>query len=730
MTSSVPHVTTSLADLLPGVRYADPQALADQLDDERLPLGWWHATPLVEAERLLGTESLVRSIAETLRALWPHLELGDALPVLRLLDTGTGRPGLIVGEVTEETLAALLGGVLDRLNGRRRVEERVRDAAGVVACWLAEDAPPEAWEALALLRRLACGEDDDTPSPTLPAPREPEVPAAEEPAAAEPTPAEPEPAVPAPSEPAPAEPDTSPIVTTPHTPTAPAHLLDEPFAAFVRLAATWDERERAIAGLRLFAKEPETLGDLGDRFSVSRERVRQIERTILDAVARWLAYDEHGRAFAGHLAAVAELLGAVARVDEVRALHADHGRTVDALGVPLGDVVARLLPERAVDGGWVVRGDIETLKSVMGDELLAACGDGPLPWEDAVALAGRHGVRGEVLAGWVAEVGRFRAMDGHLLYWGRSVNDRAAAVLALHGKPLSMEEIHERLADGTAINSMRNQVWTDERFIRLDRNLYGLRAWGGEEYLGIREMITREIQAAGGEAEVTAVVDAISGRFDVAAASVRTNLGAPEFRRVRRGWIALAEESAEPSVPYEPRRDVAATRRCFVGADRRWWYRLEVTAEHLRGSGTPVPNGWAAHIGGAPACEPIPLRHDAGESVLQWSAQPVLGSIRPLLEHIGAGLGDQVFLNVTDGRLSALRLPEPPPGAGPATRAARLTGWTADVTAEDAVEAIARRIGADFGPGAADLLERLEDRRDKDIAELLREALAETDAPV
>ncbi|MEU9498480.1 hypothetical protein [Streptomyces sp. NPDC048196] len=48
MTSAAPYASTSLADLLPALRYADPHLLAGRLEDVRLPLGWWHATPLME----------------------------------------------------------------------------------------------------------------------------------------------------------------------------------------------------------------------------------------------------------------------------------------------------------------------------------------------------------------------------------------------------------------------------------------------------------------------------------------------------------------------------------------------------------------------------------------------------------------------------------------------------------------------------------------------------------
>ncbi|MET9674714.1 sigma factor-like helix-turn-helix DNA-binding protein [Streptomyces sp. NPDC006482] len=745
MTSPVSHASTCLADLVPAIRYSDPHVLAEWLDDERLPLGWWYATPLTTAERAIGPRALAYMVARALRALWPQIRTGELLPVSRLLDTEPVLPHRSAEETGEEGLAALVCALLDRLHGRGapRAPLGVRAAVAVISEWLPADAPAEVRAALAVLRELEQG-PAETPEEhgardgaerrsasaavselvALPAQRAHEgvvaPPAAEagEPAAEDLVEEDSEPTA---SESADSEAD--PDRELPAT-----HLTDTPFEAFAAYASAWDERECTIAARRIFAEQPETFAALGERFEVSRERVRQLERSILDSIAQWLAYDEQGRAFGAHLAAVAVRIGVVGRLAEVRTMHPDHPRPVDALGLPLGDVVARLLPDRAVDGEWIVQGDAAALRTAMADDLLAACGETPLAWEEAVAVGERHGVRAELLADWAAEIGRFRTMDGHMLYWGRSVNDRAVAVLSLHGEPMSMEDIHDRLADGTAINSMRNQIWTDERFVRLDRNLYGLRQWGGEEYLGIREMITREIRQAGGEIEVNALVDAICGRFDVVPASVRTNLAAPEFIRTRRGWVGLAAEqpTGDGAAPYNPRKDVARTRRCFVGTDGRWWYRFEVTGDHLRGSGAPVPSGWAAHLGAAPACEPIPLRHEAGESVLQWRTQPVLGSIRPLMEHIGATVGDQVFLNVTDGELTALRLPAAQPEARPEAKAARLTGWTAAVTMAEAIDVIGLRTGMDPGQEATALLQHLGDRGDRDIVVLLEQALTGT----
>ncbi|MFG2563446.1 hypothetical protein [Streptomyces sp. NPDC048496] len=185
MTSSAPYASTSLADLLPAVRYADPQLLAARLEDVRLPLGWWHATPLMEIDRVIGAEALSHQVAQALRSLWPHVELGDVLPVLRLLGTPGVEPGKTVAQVAREAgpgvvdgdrvLAAVFGSILDRLHQRGAPREesegtRVRDAVSVIARWLPADAPAEVRAALAVLQGLEEEPEEGTPPVPVPEP--------------------------------------------------------------------------------------------------------------------------------------------------------------------------------------------------------------------------------------------------------------------------------------------------------------------------------------------------------------------------------------------------------------------------------------------------------------------------------------------------------------------------------------------------------------------------------
>ena len=55
-----------------------------------------------------------------------------------------------------------------------------------------------------------------------------------------------------------------------------------------RFAADLDERESVIVRERMLADEPATLQEIGDRFGLTRERVRQIEKKIVDRLREYM----------------------------------------------------------------------------------------------------------------------------------------------------------------------------------------------------------------------------------------------------------------------------------------------------------------------------------------------------------------------------------------------------------------------------------------------------------
>ncbi|MEU4406674.1 sigma factor-like helix-turn-helix DNA-binding protein [Streptosporangium sp. NPDC023963] len=482
-------------------------------------------------------------------------------------------------------------------------------------------------------------------------------------------------------------------------------LIDEVFA-------TLDERQRAIARDRLYASQRATLDDLAQRFSVTRERIRQIERDLRDHVEAWLAKDDAAPLIA-HVSWLRGRLGSAVPADDLAAAVPWHRTDLATLGIPSWRFVRTLLTGYEQVDGWLVAGGADELR----EKTRQLFTDGPRPLDEAVTLASQLGIREDVAERWLIAVPQLRVLENHVVPWPRSVNDKAEAVLAVAGGPLTPEEIQERIGEDYSLVGIRNQLTADDRFLRVDRNKYGLSRWGGEQYLGIREMIVREIERSNGEASVNTIVTNLTGRYDVSESSVRAYAGGPGFERTQRGWIRVAgSEQAD----YQPRRDVSETRRCFRSRDGRWWHRVDVNAEHLRGSGSPLPTGFAAHLGMAPGGQ-LTASTPSGDVVISWHNQPTMGSIRPVLIAANASEGDHVFLTVSDGgELLTRYLPAASPALPALNRALHLIGYTAPVASEaEGIRLIGARIGLSEGCTREEVIARLRDRGDREILAFL-----------
>ncbi|MEV5897005.1 sigma factor-like helix-turn-helix DNA-binding protein [Nonomuraea fuscirosea] len=482
-------------------------------------------------------------------------------------------------------------------------------------------------------------------------------------------------------------------------------LIDELFAAL-------DDRQRAIARDRLYAEQRATLDELAQRFSVTRERIRQIERDLREHIDAWLAKPEAGGLVA-HVTWLRGRLGVAVPAEDLQTVVPWHAGDLRALGIPAWRFVRTLMTGYEQSDGWLVAGGADDLR----EKTRQLFADGPRPLPEAVSMVSQLGVHEDVAERWILAVPQLRVLGQHVVPWPRSINEKAEAVLAVAGTPLSPEEIQERIGEDYSLVGIRNQLTADERFRRLDRNKYGLTRWGGDEYLGIREMIAREIERAGGEASVSTVVANLTSRYDVSESSVRAYSGGPGFERTQRGWIRVAGTSPSGEAePYQPRKDVSETRRSFRSRDGRWWHRVDINAEHLRGSGSPLPTGFAAYLGMAPGGQ-LTASAPSGDVVISWHNQPTMGSIRNVLAEYKANEGDHVFLTVSDGgELLTRYLPAAPLAMPPVNRALYLLGYTAPVSSEmEGLRLIGARIGLSDAAGREEVIARLRERGDRDI---------------
>lgn len=462
---------------------------------------------------------------------------------------------------------------------------------------------------------------------------------------------------------------------------------------------SFDERERLVLEARTFAiGRRVTLGELGEKLAVSRERVRQIEKGAREQFEERLA-SELGCARILHLAArLRRELGSVAPDENVQAVlrEALPGRNDSALRRA---VLLNLAgPYRFTEGFWQRASELADLRAG-----LVQRSDEPLTEADLDRLLEEAGVVQEHRASCVAALPVHR-FDERVLVWSGSLADKAARILRVHGEPMSREELHNAVGADVNTRSLLLQVQDDERFRRMSPDSYGLAEWGGEEYTTIADEIEQAIERRGGRAFLDELVDELVDLFGVSPNSIRSYAGSRRFLRQPDGTLAVAPHGHESvkMVPMAPDLDQDLVRH--RGA---WTVRLVVDNDVLRGSGRPVRTAIAQAAGLRPGgTRKIQLQN--GSAQISWSSnQPALGSTRLLAESLGCEDGDYLFTPLQDGgRAFAVRHADLEVAQG-LPRLSLELGLPSDAE----LSSIATAIGLSRDASSADIRGRLRARR-------------------
>jgi hypothetical protein len=149
-----------------------------------------------------------------------------------------------------------------------------------------------------------------------------------------------------------------------------------------------------------------------------------------------------------------------------------------------------------------------------------------------------------------------------------------------------------------------------------------------------------------------------------------------------------------------------------------WLYRIKITKEHLRGSGSVAPAAIAGLLG---------LQHDTtlhlesalGPQAVSWTgSQPTFGTIRRFLVSQDTDLSSEVFLVLGDERTFRIE-PVDVAQDQPLDKALALVGTTDDRSRRSPRVALARAIGLPDDSPAASVIGGYRERGDEDVAELL-----------
>lgn len=476
------------------------------------------------------------------------------------------------------------------------------------------------------------------------------------------------------------------------------------------LLSQLEPRHLTALQMRIFAEEPVTLDQVGKLFGVTRERVRQMQKKALGDVTDFLHNDYS--LVRDVCQAVRSRIDVVCSLEQLLEAFPALGKTVRCVDAPAWRVIDQLDDEFDIRDGWAA---VPSVADVVASTHEVVDMDARLAGYATLEVVARDLHLDE--EGSAAQLARWLAYAGCVVVGGAvalaplSIPDALRIVLSEAGEPLSMDQIMEQLPIDRAPTSVRNVLAVDERFVRTNRDEFGLVEWGVEEYSGIRDMIQRALDESGGEVLLDGLVDQLTQRFSVAEASVRAYAQGHPFM-VRDGIVSV-RDSTVGGASKRP----TSTRRVYRGRGE-WLLRWQLTDDHARGSGYAMPSPLAVAIGLQPG-QSLDLESPVDTQSLYWTGlQPAIGSVRRLMERDGLQPGSWIFVSIADDGFFQLRKMADISTLTGLSRALALVGRESTPTAE-ARAVLATALGIQDTASWSSIVDAARAKGDEDVADAI-----------
>jgi DNA-binding phage protein len=328
------------------------------------------------------------------------------------------------------------------------------------------------------------------------------------------------------------------------------------------ILATIDrEREREIVSRRfgLFERK-ETLEQIGELLGITRERVRQLEKAVVNRLRSAAEQGSVPRIPEVETLFVDNLnrLGSVARVSKLTEQVSQETSKLEQAKVAF---LASLCPQLVVinedDNYYYAVGiraardesEIKETVSKITDAIKKA-GE-PIAIEAVAKASGLGNVKQtEALASISKHLATLNGRWG-LVRWPmvnpKNIRDKIYVILKEHGKHMHFNEIAAAIKDSefkrkdVTTQAIHNELIKDKRFVLIGRGIYALKEWGYEKGT-VSDIISEVLRKEGGPLHRDEIVKRVLKSRYVKETTILLNLqGKPQFKRVAKATYALAE---------------------------------------------------------------------------------------------------------------------------------------------------------------------------------------------
>ncbi len=331
------------------------------------------------------------------------------------------------------------------------------------------------------------------------------------------------------------------------------------------LASVERDREREIVARRfgLFDRR-ETLEQIGELLGITRERVRQLEKSV---IARFKTTAEQGQL--PHIKDVEVTLieqlrgmGDAARVSELTAaVTAENTKTDQSRVIFLATLCPNLSVIEEDDhyhqavGITAIR-DTASMKADIG-KLIDTIGKAGEPIDISTASK-TAGVTTTQQAASLAAISKSLATLNNrwgLVKWPmvnpKNIRDKIYVILKENGKHMHFNEIAESIKQSdfkrkdVTTQAIHNELIKDKRFVLIGRGIYALKEWGYEKGT-VADIISEVLREAGEPLHRDEIVKRVLKSRFVKETTILLNLqGKTQFKRVAKATYELDEPATE-----------------------------------------------------------------------------------------------------------------------------------------------------------------------------------------
>jgi len=327
------------------------------------------------------------------------------------------------------------------------------------------------------------------------------------------------------------------------------------------LATIDREREREIIARRfgLFDRK-ETLEQIGEMLGITRERVRQLEKSVVTKLRGQAEQGvlPHIADFQAKLVELLQASGEVARVSELAGKLSDTpSREEQARIAFLGQLSPKLVVINEDDNfynsvGIVSVGSEKALKKAVASLIASIKQLGePKTIEEIVKAAGQS--TPEQAAALASTSKQLATLNGRwgLVKWPmvnpKNIRDKIYVILKENGKHMHFNEIAEAIKGSdfkrkdVTTQAIHNELIKDKRFVLIGRGIYALKEWGYEKGT-VADIIAEVLREANEPLHRDEIVKRVLKSRFVKETTILLNLqGKPQFKRVAKATYTLAE---------------------------------------------------------------------------------------------------------------------------------------------------------------------------------------------